>query len=318
MSHTPQRTYREVILTPEHSQWWLLSPGVSLYYDTVKILESDLRKVLEAADQSSYHEEVAHRLEALQKEGEAPTLVVVPDYKGLEVDYAAQSSAILRELLDIARDPDNGLLDPKDLITLTRDSFQNWIAYNERKEKFLHTGENFQKLLADELLPQWRGRLATLDSLLEQPDHEALERFEQNKEAQSTLLRLLASACRCMDLVNAGHHIYDPMLVGYMPAIALLERVRTSEEFFTDPHWKHTGDVSILFEAYRIRMARYQEAVPLDINRTTMRRIVAEFADVRQKLGRADAVLSSIDEKDPATAFEFAYPSDEHRRSARA
>lgn len=76
---------REVFLTPEHSKWWLLSPGVAIYYDKIKICESDFNKALKEGSQSSYHNQIATHLDSFTSREDFPEIEIIKDVElGLE------------------------------------------------------------------------------------------------------------------------------------------------------------------------------------------------------------------------------------------
>lgn len=53
---------RKLFLPPGHSQWWLLSPGVMLYYDCICMLRRDFEETISKESMSSYHQAISRRL----------------------------------------------------------------------------------------------------------------------------------------------------------------------------------------------------------------------------------------------------------------
>lgn len=296
---------RSVLLTPEHSSWWLLSPGVTLYYDEVCILEADYRELLDQGGQSSYHEQVARNVEALVEQGQDPVIRIESDERfdvDRDVEQQRRRAEVWREAVyAIASNPDDPTLDAVSLVELIEGAFRHWIAHNERKLDFLLDTEDYRRLLERDLLPGWRERLRTIHALKAAPLTEIVDRIRDDEQVESTLSRLLAAAARCIDLVDGGHRIFDPMLVEYMPTIALLESIRTTNALSGRVH-----DASLLFEAYRIRMERYGSVEPLDIALKDLPQHVRRSADLRERLERVDRALESVDEDDPAAAFAAA------------
>ena len=110
---------RDVVLVPEHSQWWLLSPGMTLYYDRLLIHSKDYEEIMNAAGKSSYHAQVAQHLDALMRQGEEPCIEVVKDLKGLGDDYHKRGELIRDKLYALASDPQNPAISQKEIVRLT-------------------------------------------------------------------------------------------------------------------------------------------------------------------------------------------------------
>ncbi|HIJ29665.1 MAG TPA: hypothetical protein HPP65_05820 [Gammaproteobacteria bacterium] len=111
---------REVYLTPEHSKWWLLSPGVTIYYDKIKICQSDYDKSLKEADQSSYHNQIALHLDAFLSRDDFPEIEIIPDDElNLVEDHPQRSEVIKNILFNRVEDKDDPTLEAKDLVKLT-------------------------------------------------------------------------------------------------------------------------------------------------------------------------------------------------------
>ncbi|MBQ4831489.1 hypothetical protein J8L84_19585 [Alteromonas sp. MMG017] len=291
---------REVFLTPEHSKWWLLSPGVTIYYDKIKICESDYNKVLKEGAQSSYHNQIAMHLDSFSSRDDFPEIEIVKDVElGLaKEDYTKRSEVIKNLLFRRAQDRNDPTLEPKDLVKLTIDAFQHWIEYNQSKVRYLRKDEAYRNLLGSELLPAWEERKKSLIEIYQSPESEILGRFSDNKDAISTFSRLLASCSRCMDLIDSGKQIYDPMLTEYLPAIQLLEGRRVSNQLI-----KNNGDVSEFFEAFRIQMAKYSEILPVDISLNEVGQSIQSYKIIRDNLTKLDKTISSITDSDLASSL---------------
>lgn len=292
---------REVLLAPEHSQWWLLSPGITLFFDRLVILRDDYENVMGSAGQSSYHAQIAQHLEALIRQGELPVIEIREKLATLKDNYKEKAEIVRANLYRIAENPDNPALSPLDIVKLTERVFSNWIAHNKRKVPYLHDDEPYRKLLERDLLKSWKERQNNIAKLFSYREEEMLERFRSDERTESTFTRLIASALQCMDLVDAGYRIYDPMFVEYLPAIAVLEALRTAKEITPQE-----SDIRVLFNAYEVRMARYGEIIPLEVKISELPMIVKRYTKIRKLLERIDDTLKVIDEKDPARAFEAA------------
>lgn len=291
---------RTVHLVPEHSQWWLLSPGLTLYYDRIRILKADYDRVFMESSHSSYNEQLATNLSYMEKNSPSH-IEVVNTMDGLRSDYDTRAESLREYLYKSAEDDDDTTVDPSDLLDLALNAFTYWIQYNERKTRFLRRDEKYYTLLASELLPSWVNRQRTIQQIRSSQPAEIIGQLRENKEAESSLTRLLHSALRCIDLVDAGIQIYDPMLPEYLPAIALIERLRTARVFANQG-----GDVFRMFSAYQIRMAHYFDILPIKINWSELFEEILEYDNIRRNLERVDSTLTSIDELDPATAFSEA------------
>jgi hypothetical protein len=176
---------RDVVLVPEHSQWWLLSPGVTLYYDRLLIHNKDYEEVMNAAGKSSYHAQVAQHLDALVRQGEEPYIEVVKDLRGLGDDYHNRGELIRDKLYALAGNPHNPAISPKEIVRLTFDAFSHWFSHNERKVKYLRKDEPYRKFLESELLGEWKSRQNALGKMLLLPDNDALQAFQ----VESALLK---------------------------------------------------------------------------------------------------------------------------------
>lgn len=283
---------RIVHLTPDHSSWWLLSPGITLYFDELCIAQKDHQKLIERAGDSSYHEQLALHYERFKASG-ATQIRIIDDteVKSNAIDIGA---SLARELIQTASDNPE-FIDPLHLIALARNSFVNWIQYNERKLQYLREDERMHGLMNEELA-SWRNRLDRFNLLLDQHSAEVLSQFVDDKELLSTFSRLVTSATRCIELTDKGLRIYDPMLDSYMPMIELLER------FMSAPT---TGSCNVMdsLDAYSFRMARYGETVPVHLGMDGFLRTIDQYADVRRKLERVDEAFESLQSHDLRMAF---------------
>lgn len=284
---------RTVYLTPDHSSWWLLSPGITLYFDELCIARKDHQKLIQRAGDSSYHEQLALHYERFTASGTTQIKIIE--------DTAVQSSAVdigeqlANELLQTAKDyPD--FIDPQHLIVLARNSFLNWIQYNERKLQYLREEEQMYSFMSEQLA-SWNGRLDRFNKLLELPKTEAFDRFCEDRELLSTFSRLVTSATRCIELTDKGLRIYDPMLDSYMPMIELLEG------YISAPATSN-GNALDALDAYAFRMSRYGEVVPVDLGMDGFLRTIDQYADVRRKLEKVDDAFESIQSHDLRLAFE--------------
>jgi hypothetical protein len=285
---------REVYLAPEHSKWWLLSPGMTLYYDKINILSADFDKAQQESGQSSYHDQLAGHLDAFTRREDYPEISVVSDFSiGSEESLLDEAQSVFEDLTSRASSDDDPTLIPDDLIQLTADAFRHWIDYNKGKVRFLRKDEAYRKLLGSELIPAWESRLLNLQRHLEAPAEERLGRFLGDADALSTFKRLLTSSCRCIRLVDSGKQIYDPMLVEYLPAIQLIESRRISEKINTDD-----GNISPMFEAFRIKMSRYTEIVPVDLSIDSVGKAIEDFSRVRSSLERLDSTIQQVSDSD--------------------
>jgi hypothetical protein len=291
---------REIYLTPEHSKWWLLSPGVTIYYDRIKICQSDFDQIQRVAGQSSYHSQIALQLDALSSRNDFPEIEIIPD-SALELteNYQQRSEVLKNLLFRRAHDNQDPTLIPKDLVKLTIDAFQHWIEYNQNKVRYLRKDEAYRHLLGGDLIPSWQERMKSLVEIYNAPEKEILDRFLENKEAMSTFKRLLASCSRCIDLVDSGKQIYDPMLVEYLPVIQIIEGNRVSSSLVDKD-----GNFSKLFEAFRIRMARYTEILPIDLNLNDVANNITAYSTIRENLSKLDRTISSIKDSDLLTSLD--------------
>lgn len=285
---------REVYLTPEHSSWWLLSPGVTVYYDKLKICKSDFDKMLRAGGQSSYHDQIALHLDAFKSRSDFPEIEIIDDSELLLSDDYFQRAEVLKNILfKRAIDDSDPTLTPKDLVKLTIDAFQHWIEYNKGKVRYLSKGEAYRNMLGGDLIPSWEQRLRELLDIYRVPDEEILDVFSENLGAISTFKRLLASSSRCIDLIDNGKQIYDPMLVEYLPTIQVIEGGRVTKNLVNK-----NGDVSNFFEAFNIQMAKYTEILPVNINLNDIGKNIADYSEIRSNLQRLDSTISSIQDSD--------------------
>jgi hypothetical protein len=285
---------REVYLTPEHSSWWLLSPGVTIYYDKLKICKSDFDKMLKAGGQSSYHDQIALHLDAFKSRDDFPEIEIIDDSElPLAKDYFQRADILKNILFKRAADNSDPTLIPKDLVKLTIDAFHHWIEYNKGKVRYLSKGEAYSNMLGSDLIPNWEQRLRSLYSIYRSPDEEILNLFSENPDAISTFKRLLASSSRCIDLIDSGKQIYDPMLVEYLPTIQLIEGRRVTKNLIDKK-----GDVSGFFEAFNIQMTKYKEILPININLNEVGKNITDYNKIRSNLKRLDSTISSIQHSD--------------------
>jgi hypothetical protein len=277
---------------------------VALYFDKLQILRSDYEQTLKEAGSSSYHHAVAVHLDALIEEA-CPQIEIVDELAGLpaseEIWY--QADALLNYILSSANDASDPLLSPMDPVNITADAYQDWINYNKRKATFLRDDEPYRNELLIDLIPGWENRRAFLIELESSPESEVIDRFMSDMQAVTTLKYLLASALRCINLVDHGQHIHDPMLVEYRPVIDLVERIRSDPGSVA--HGK-SRDFMALLEAYHFRMSRYGEVVPLKFGIRDVPRIVEVYTPIRSALEKVDSTLETISEDDPARAFDVA------------
>lgn len=285
---------RTVYLTPDHSSWWLLSPGITLYFDELCIAQKDHQKLIERAGDSSYHEQLALHYERFNSSGAIQIRII--DDTEVQSNALNVGSSFARNLILTARDNPQ-FIDPVQLITISRNSFQNWIYYNERKLKYLRDDERMYSIMSEELT-SWHERMRRFNLLLDLPSTEALHKFEDDKELLSTFSRLVTSAARCIELTDQGLRIYDPMLDSYMPMIELLE------QYISVPA---LGDCNILnsLDAYSFRMARYGETVPVHLGMNGLLHTIDQYADVRRKLERVDEAFKSLQNEDLHSAFRL-------------
>lgn len=286
---------RTVYLPSDHSSWWLLSPGITLYFDEICIAQKDHQKLIERAGDSSYHEQLALHYERFTTSGATEIRIVE--------DTAVQSNAVdigaplANELLQTAKDnPD--FIDPQHLIVLARNSFLNWIQYNERKLQYLREDERMYSLMVEEIA-SWNGRLDRFNELLELPQTEAFGQFCEDRALLSTFSRLVTSATRCIELTDKGLRIYDPMLDSYMPMIELLER------YISAPATSNGNALNVL-DAYAFRMSRYGEVVPVHLGMDGFLRTIDQYAGVRRKLEKVDDAFESLQSHDLRLAFNSA------------
>ena len=285
---------REVYLTPEHSKWWLLSPGVTIYYDRLKICKSDFEKVQKEAGNSSYHDQIALHLDAFISRDDYPEIEIIDDAElGLTENYQNRSEVLKNLLYRRAGDENDTTLTPREIVKLTIDAFEHWIDYNKGKVRYLRKDEPYRGLLGGDLIPEWEKRRSKLIEIYNSPENEILDRFSEDKDSQSTFKRLLASCSRCIDLIDSGKQIYDPMLVEYLPVIQIIEGKRVSNRLM-----ENRDDISSFFEAYRIQMSRYTDILPININLREVAKSIASYQQIRTNLERLDSTIKSITDSD--------------------
>lgn len=283
---------RTVYLSPDHSSWWLLSPGITLYFDELCITQKDHQKLIERAGDSSYHEQLALHYERFMATGATKIRIIDnTEVQSIAVDIGVTLACEL--IQSASENPD--FIDPLKLVAITRNAFQNWIHYNERKLQYLRADEPMHSLICEEIA-SWYIRLERFNLLLDLPSAEVLGSFVDDKELLSTFNRLVASASRCIELTDNGLRIYDPMLDSYMPMIELLERyisVPTSSD----------SNVMASLNAYSFRMSRYGEIVPVQLGMDGFLRTIDQYADVRRKLERVDEAYESLQSQNLQAAF---------------
>lgn len=292
---------RTIVLSPDHSSWWLLSPGVSLYFDRLQILKADYEKLLSESKNTSYHEAVASRLQQLVQEG-IPEIEVIESAPGVLAKDELEdiSQALLDEILKAAANPNDEMIDSEGLLKLTADAYRDWMNHSKRKTFVLREDEPYRIELEQDLIPAWTDRREEIMKLAEANPEEIVGRYKENQQALKTLRHLLGSAWQCISMTDAGMHIHDPMLIEYMPVVDLLERLRSA------PPPNESVNFSTMFAAYHFRMSRYGSIAPLKLSFRDLPRIVEKYTSIRRALERVDEALQEISTEDPASAFELA------------
>ncbi len=217
---------RTTLLSPDHSSWWLLSPDLTLFFDRVVVLRSDYDQTLAEAGRSTYHSRAATHLQSLLSEAPCE-LEVVDSVPGL-IDPARRSnveSSILEQFVAAARDEENPVLEPADVIQLTADAYADWIRYDERKASFLRADEPHRSEL-EAKLADWRAHLSGLRVDAFDPG-DPIGSLLADRTNAYVLKNLLYSAWQAIQLVDELHFVHDPMLTEYLPVIDLLERLLT-------------------------------------------------------------------------------------------
>ena len=262
------------------------------------ILRQDYEKVLRDGSISTYHEMVAEHLESLVNQN-SPEIQIVDQFPAQKCN--SEPVASRESILQLAEDDEGFAVDIYDPIRLTCDAYGEWIGHNERRLKFLRPDEKLAKELRSELIPAWREQRQGLEDLLSLDRSKSLDEFRKNDQWMFTFGSLLQAAAECIRMADAGLHVYDPMLVEYLPIIQFLERIRVMAL-----HGNQTEDISAIFTAYSYRMSRYGEPVPMNFSIKDIPRLFGIYASVREKLARVDTVLSEVSEEDPSEAFEAA------------
>ena len=285
---------RELLLTPGHSQWWLLSPGIMIYYDRISILKKDFDSVIEKASSSSYHARIANHLEFLHKEQFAELNII--DLLPNQLDKLNINEAVkLKDnLIQVALDPEDPTITCIDIFKILHSSFSGWLDLNKRKIKYLNNDEQYSKYMLSEQIPKWNDRLFLLKNYSNSvPDKKLENILLYDKIINSSLLRLIATSLNYMNLTHNGYHIYDPLLQSYMPTIELLEGQNVAKNMCNEE-----GDVNKLFEVFRAKMKRYNEHFPIDLKISDLWKESKKHEKIRKDLVRLDDTLNRISSND--------------------
>lgn len=285
---------RELLLPPGHSQWWLLSPGIMIYYDHICILKKDFEDVIERAPSSSYHARIAKHLEIVNKDQFTELKIIESIPETTQICSPKRAIKVRDELIRSALDPNDPTLTSQDVFKILFSSFSTWVHFNKRKLLYLNPGEPYHNYLGTEKIPQWEKRIELLKQCCLPNTNKFQEELLQNDPiTQGSLLRLITTVLTYMDLTHAGHHIYDPLLQSYLPAIELLEGQTIANKICNQG-----GDVNKLFEVFHSTMKKYNECLPININIKDLWKESKKHAQIRKNLARLDDTLNRITDDD--------------------
>lgn len=279
---------REVALIPDHSRWWLVSPGVLYFYDRIIMDENALSWICDGSD-SSYHNQLRNNIECLRRNSDLIRLIKVPgvssptkDKKALQEHYN-----FTMELLSESASKESTITTNVQLKRIILNAYQTWIGHCRRKIAILSKGEPHEKYLSKEELPL---SLTHLDEIKAVPASKILPFLEKRKEILRVIVFLIANSRNMVALVDHGYHVYDPLMPGYLPIIKILERKHLHD--FTEK-LPTPFPVPLIYSLYKMRMARYRDVkFPLDIAEFLERR--EAYSLLRYRLDRIDIILKEI------------------------
>lgn len=292
---------RKLFLPPGHSQWWLLSPGVMLYYDCICMLRRDFEETISKESMSSYHQAISRRLSSFTNLKEV-NFELIDSYEILEnynnlYNIRKESRYIRDSLIQQALDSDQGFISKRSIFLLLYSSFSAWMEFNKRKLSFLHKSEPLYEYLYNnpKNYNTWIRREKELIYWILNADILSDNEFKDicKNDISGALLRLIETSLLYILLMQSGRQIYDPLLYSYSNTIDTLRL----------GHFTKNIEIkkATLFDEYNLllsRKARRLYFLPPHLQGDDLKRAIDKYEIIRKSLNRLDKTLKSISDED--------------------
>ena len=269
-----------------------------LYYDKISMLRSDFESTVTNGSTSSYHNAISKRISHLATCKDVD-FELIDTYEVLEKEGSLREEAkkIRAMLIERALDPNCKDIEKHTVFYVLESSFRSWMDFNMRKLSFLSKQEPLYKYLCEnpKNFAAWRTRERDLQEWRITASTMSSEQFTYicEKLIGGALLRLIETSLQYIILMQAGLHIYDPLLYSYLPAIETLK----SGSFSKCIH-DETESISNTFYLLCCREARRTYFLPPHLKGDDLSRAIEKHELVRKKMNQLDKTLASIKNED--------------------
>lgn len=211
---------RTIRLAPEISSFWLMNPGILLFYDKIYFCKEDFKRIYTEKNFSSFHKYRYKFIKKIQKT--YPNMIEVVECDPNINKYDKEAL----ELVDfIFRNQSINSFSNKSILDITVKKYKKWITFNEKKCIFLSQDDDYRYILQNEHIKKWKRYLIDIERLYQYVDsRDFYSRFIDVQSAIGSFTRLLSRSLQFVDWSENGSQVYDCMFNDYIDGINIVEQ----------------------------------------------------------------------------------------------
>jgi len=278
---------RSIRIVPGVTSFWLMNPGVILYYDKIFISQDDFDSVYINKNKSSFHAYAYLFFDSIIKK--YPQIFCIDKYN-VNIDIYDKKSIEIIDFL-FKNSNNNKNFTPKKILDITIRKYKKWILFNEAKCSFLLKNEDYRNSLYEIHIPKWNQylkQIIKLKSFINKKDF--YDRFCDIPSAIGSFTRLISRSLEIMDLSKQNIPIYDCMIDDYIDGINITEQALSV--IYNRPE---KGKINF----YLTNKACKQKHK--FISYTTMHTFfenIEKYEAIRKDLIELDAIINNLEKKD--------------------
>lgn len=278
---------RTIYLAPNITSFWMMNPGIILYYDKIYITKKDYDDIYEKKHYSSFHSYAYYFFNNLINK--YPNIFTITEYHRDINKYDQQAISIIDFLFN---EQSTVYFSPKKILDITTKKYLKWIKFNENKCLILSNEDEYRDVLQNQYIKKWKQYLKNINNLYKYVNHsDFYHRFKDNKSAIGSFTRLISRSLELIDFSKRKISTYDCMFKDYIDGINLAEYA-----LHIINNKPYMGKISPLFSTKNKNIKLYNL-----ISYTNIKSFfdnIEKYAYIRKKLYEIDTIINNLDNKD--------------------
>lgn len=286
---------KKIRISPGITSFWLMNPGILLFYDRILISSQDYNSIYENKKISSFHMYAYEVFNSIIKK--YPNTFIVENIPQDVKKYDEDALRLIQHMFNnnkISRD-----FSPHNIINITLKKYKKWINFNENKCLILNPHEEYRIALQEEHIEKWKKYLAEIKKIRRYINkNDFYDRFKDNPSAIGSFTRLISRSLQLIDLSKQGFPVYDCMMDDYIDGINITEKALSI--FMNIPY---KGDIKTTFSTKTPDKEQNKYITITNIKEFIKN--IEKCSSIRNLLNEIDLIIHNIDRDDLRDASQI-------------